>query len=250
MEHRMAMKNPMHPGQVVRHACLEPLGLSVTAGAKVLGVTRGFEQLVNGKSGISPEMAIRLAKAFGSTPETWLRMQLAYDLAAARKNETAIKVRRQRINEFADCLSQRLIQIPDQIFHIFQANREPDQLGRDAGGGLLGRAELLVRGRRRMDHQAARVAHVCQMRKDFQLVDEPLARFVAALHAERKNGARAFGRVFLGQRVVGARGQRRILDPLDALVASPGAAPRPACFASAGPCACSASRCLAGTETN
>jgi antitoxin HigA-1 len=96
----MAMKNPTHPGHVVRHACLEPLGLSVTAGAKVLGVTRqALNNVVNGKSGISPEMAIRLTKAFGSTPETWLRMQLAYDLAAARKNETRIKVRRQRINE-------------------------------------------------------------------------------------------------------------------------------------------------------
>jgi addiction module HigA family antidote len=55
--------------------------------------------VVNGKSGISPEMAIRLSKAFGSTPETWLRMQLVYDLAAARKNESKIKVRRQHVEE-------------------------------------------------------------------------------------------------------------------------------------------------------
>jgi addiction module HigA family antidote len=74
------------------------LGLSVTAGANVLGVTRqALSNVINGKSGISPEMAIRLTKAFGSTPETWLRMQLAYDLAAARKNERKIKVYRQRI---------------------------------------------------------------------------------------------------------------------------------------------------------
>jgi addiction module HigA family antidote len=74
------------------------LGLSVTEGAKVLGVTRqALNNVVNGKSGISPEMAIRLTKAFGSTPETWLRMQLAYDLAAARKNQRKIKVRRVRI---------------------------------------------------------------------------------------------------------------------------------------------------------
>jgi len=72
--------------------------LSVTAGAKVLGVTRqALNNIVNGKSGISPEMAIRLTKAFGSTEETWLRMQLAYDLAAARKNENKIKVRRQHV---------------------------------------------------------------------------------------------------------------------------------------------------------
>src|SRR5437773_11143409 len=74
----MPMKSPSHPGRSIRHGCLEPLGLSVTAGAKVLGVTRQtLNNVVNGKSGISPEMAIRLSKAFGSTPETWLRMQLA-----------------------------------------------------------------------------------------------------------------------------------------------------------------------------
>jgi addiction module HigA family antidote len=92
------MKNPVHPGRTVRHDCLEPLGLSVTAGAKILGVTRQtLNNVVNGKSGISPEMAIRLTKAFGSTPETWLRMQLAYDLAAALKDESKIKVRRQHV---------------------------------------------------------------------------------------------------------------------------------------------------------
>src|ERR1700690_4115272 len=92
------MKNPPHPGLHVRGDCLEPLGLSVTAGAKALGVTRqALNNLVNGKSGISPEMAIRLRKAFGSTEETWLRMQLAYDLAAARKNESKIKVQRQHV---------------------------------------------------------------------------------------------------------------------------------------------------------
>lgn len=91
------MKNPVHPGQIVRYDCLEPLGLSVTAGAKVPGVTRqALNNIVNGKSGISPEMAIRLTKAFGSTEETWLRMQLAYDLAAARKDESKIHVERQR----------------------------------------------------------------------------------------------------------------------------------------------------------
>ena len=94
----MPMKNPAHPGRIVRHDCLEPLGLSITAGAKILGVTRQtLNNVCNGKSGISPEMAIRLTKAFGSTEETWLRMQLAFDLAAARKGENKIKVRRQRV---------------------------------------------------------------------------------------------------------------------------------------------------------
>jgi addiction module HigA family antidote len=96
----MPMKNPVHPGSIVRHDCLEALGLSVTEGAKVLGVTRqALNNIVNGKSGISPEMAIRLTKAFGSTPETWLGIQIAYDLAAARKHENKIKVRRQRVEE-------------------------------------------------------------------------------------------------------------------------------------------------------
>ena len=94
----MPMKNPPHPGRSIRSACLEPLGLSVTEGAKVLGVTRQtLNNIISGKSGISPEMAIRLSKAFGSTPETWLRMQIAYDLAGARRDESKIKVRRQHL---------------------------------------------------------------------------------------------------------------------------------------------------------
>ncbi len=96
----MPMRSPVHPGRIVRHDCLEFLGLSVTEGAKVLGVTRqALNNVVNGKSGISPEMAIRLSKAFGSTPETWLQMQLAYDLAAARKTESKIKVRHYQLAE-------------------------------------------------------------------------------------------------------------------------------------------------------
>jgi addiction module HigA family antidote len=94
----MTMKNPPHPGRSIRSACLEPLGLSISEGAKILGVTRqALNNVIAGKSAISPEMAIRLTKAFGSTEETWLRMQLAYDLAAARKDESKIKVRRQLV---------------------------------------------------------------------------------------------------------------------------------------------------------
>jgi addiction module HigA family antidote len=94
------MKNPAHPGRIVRNACLEPLGLSVTEGAKILGVSRqALNNVVNCKAAISPEMAIRLSKAFGSTAETWLRMQLAYDLAQALKDERKIRVRRQYVEE-------------------------------------------------------------------------------------------------------------------------------------------------------
>jgi addiction module HigA family antidote len=91
----MAMKNPCHPGEIVRRECLEPLGLSVTAGARVLGVTRqALSNLINANSGVSPEMAVRLEKAFGSTAETWLRMQVAYDLARIREAADKIDVRR------------------------------------------------------------------------------------------------------------------------------------------------------------
>lgn len=91
----MAMKNPPHPGVSVRINCLEPLGLSIADAAKVLGVTRqALNNLVSGKSGISPEMAVRLSKAFGSSPETWLGMQVDFDLAEVRAREREIKVRR------------------------------------------------------------------------------------------------------------------------------------------------------------
>jgi addiction module HigA family antidote len=94
-EFAMRMKNPPHPGLSVRYDCLEPLNLTVTEAAKALGVTRqALNNLVNGKSGISPEMAIRLDKAFGGGAEVWLGLQLDYDLAEARKMERDIKVRR------------------------------------------------------------------------------------------------------------------------------------------------------------
>jgi addiction module HigA family antidote len=96
------MKNPVHPGQIVRHDCLEALGLSVTEGAKVLSVTRqALNNVVSGKAGISPEMAIRLSKAFGSTAETWLQMQVAYDLAQVRKHEDKIRVERYQAAELS-----------------------------------------------------------------------------------------------------------------------------------------------------
>jgi len=90
----MAMHNPPHPGRIARRQCLEPLGLSVTEAAKALGVTRqALSDLVNEKAGVSVEMAIRLSKAFGSSPETWLGMQLAYDLWQARSRADQIRVR-------------------------------------------------------------------------------------------------------------------------------------------------------------
>ena len=91
----MPMKNPVHPGKIIRHDCLVPLGLTVTAAAKVLRVSRqALNNLLNSKAGVTPEMAIRLEKAFGGTADTWLRMQMNYDLARAMKAENKIRVTR------------------------------------------------------------------------------------------------------------------------------------------------------------
>ena len=91
----MAMKNPPHPGLSVRHDCLEPLGLSVSEAARKLGVSRKqLSDIVNCRAGISPEMAIRLDKAFGGGAETWYRLQSAYALAQAMQKADRINVER------------------------------------------------------------------------------------------------------------------------------------------------------------
>ena len=90
----MPMHDPPRPGGIVRRQCLEPLHLSVTETAAGLGVTRqALSDLLNGKAGISVDMAIRLSKAFGSSAETWLGLQTAYDLSQARDRARSIKVR-------------------------------------------------------------------------------------------------------------------------------------------------------------
>jgi addiction module HigA family antidote len=77
----MRMHNPPHPGEIIREFCVEPLDLTVTEAAEALGVTRKtLSTLLNGRAGISPEMALRLSKVFGRTPEGWLRLQLQFDL--------------------------------------------------------------------------------------------------------------------------------------------------------------------------
>ncbi len=91
----MAMQDPPHPGEIVRAECLEPLELTVTRAAEGLGVTRqALSDVVNGHAGISVEMAIRLSKGFGSSPETWLGMQMAYDLWQARDRAATLTVER------------------------------------------------------------------------------------------------------------------------------------------------------------
>lgn len=90
----MKMYNPPHPGEIVKHDCIEALGLSVTAAAKGLGVSRkALSELINGHSGISPEMAIRLSKGFGGSAESWLKQQMLYDLWQAEKKAKTIRVK-------------------------------------------------------------------------------------------------------------------------------------------------------------
>lgn len=89
------MKNPPHPGETVRHDCLEPLGLSITEGAKALGVSRKqLSDLVNGKAGISPEMAIRLENVFGGNARTWYQLQASYDIAQALRSADELQLDR------------------------------------------------------------------------------------------------------------------------------------------------------------
>ncbi len=91
----MGMSDPPHPGDIIREDCLKPLGLTVTAAAAWLGVSRqSLSEVLNGRSGISAEMAIRLDKAGWSTAETWLRAQVAHDLYQAKQHADRIRVKR------------------------------------------------------------------------------------------------------------------------------------------------------------
>ena len=89
------MHNPPHPGEILRELCIEPLGLTVTDAAEALGVSRKtLSAILNGRAGISPEMAIRLAKAFDTSAERWLNQQMQYDLSRAHKAIGNVKVKR------------------------------------------------------------------------------------------------------------------------------------------------------------
>ncbi len=89
------MHNPPHPGEVLKELCLDPLGITVTEAAQALGVSRKtLSSILNGRAGISPEMAIRLAKAFDTTAESWLNQQMQFDLSRAKKAIGNVKVKR------------------------------------------------------------------------------------------------------------------------------------------------------------
>jgi antitoxin HigA-1 len=88
------MHNPPHPGETIKVLCLEPLNLSVTEAAKALGVSRKMlSQVINGRARISPNLAMRLAKAFNTTPESWLNQQIQYDLWQEAQHQTFKEVR-------------------------------------------------------------------------------------------------------------------------------------------------------------
>ena len=88
----MPMKNPPHPGGFILRECIEPVGLSITRAAEALGVRRStLSDLVNGKRGISPEMAIRLSQVFGGTPRSWVTQQVQYELAQVRSDRIRLK---------------------------------------------------------------------------------------------------------------------------------------------------------------
>ena len=88
----MTMKNPPHPGAIVLEECIEPMGLTITDAAQALGVTRNtLSELVNGKRGISPEMAVRLAQVFGGTEQGRLVQQAQYDLAHVQRDRLKLK---------------------------------------------------------------------------------------------------------------------------------------------------------------
>jgi len=89
------MYNPPHPGEIIREFCVEALNLTVTDAAKALGVTRKtFSALLNGRSGVSPEMALRLSKVFGRSPEGWLKLQLQFDLWQTQQNVNLTDLKR------------------------------------------------------------------------------------------------------------------------------------------------------------
>ncbi|MBX2868777.1 MAG: HigA family addiction module antidote protein [Acidiferrobacterales bacterium] len=91
----MRMHNPPHPGEVLKELCLEPLDLTVTDAAEALGVSRKtLSSILNGRSGVSPEMAIRLGKAFDTSAESWLNQQMQYDLWIAEKNLQGLEIER------------------------------------------------------------------------------------------------------------------------------------------------------------
>jgi len=98
----MRMHNPPHPGEVLRKLCFEPLGLSVTKAAKALGVSRNtLSSLLDGQTGITPEMALRLSIAFDTTPESWMNQQVQYDLWQAKQHRDELQVTRLTVGEEA-----------------------------------------------------------------------------------------------------------------------------------------------------
>ena len=109
----MRMHNPPHPGEIIRKLCLEPLGLTVTDAASALGISRKtLSALLNGRAGISPEMAVRLSIAFGTSSESWMNQQTQYDLWHAEKRRKDLRV--SRVAACAACRRSSIVGAPVQ----------------------------------------------------------------------------------------------------------------------------------------
>lgn len=132
----MGLHNPPHPGRSIRRDCLEALGLTVTDGAKILGITRHMlSRILNGQAGISPEMAVRLEKAFGGTAQSWLALQQTYDLAQVNRGKINVRpassaleearglvgVRRRRIRTVRHSIANKCPYFSDS--HSFEQGR-------------------------------------------------------------------------------------------------------------------------------
>lgn len=141
------MHNPPHPGELVREDCLEPLGLSVTDAAQALGVSRKtLSQILNGRAGISADMAVRLSKAFGSTPRHWLQLQMNYDLWHAEQRADELAVERVRLVGVFDTVTPAIPdrhrdQVDAEVEALRQARRTGGRRGRALVARMRGRAQ-------------------------------------------------------------------------------------------------------------
>lgn len=121
----MKMHNPPHPGEVLRELCLKPLGLTVTEAARALGVSRKtLSSILNGRAGISPEMAVRLSMAFNTSAESWLNQQLQFDLYHAERNRKKLRVA--RLSAASGCLTVRF-SIPPNAPRLTRGGAPPGQ---------------------------------------------------------------------------------------------------------------------------
>jgi addiction module HigA family antidote len=188
------MKNPVHPGFIVKHDYLDSLGMTVTAAAEALGVSRPtLSNVLNGRAAISAEMAIRLEKAGWGTADMWLRMQMAYDLAEARRHEDKIKVQRIGREPVAKPAEQpiRTMNLKDLQSQIADANRTARMMKEVAGvldphPGVRQAFEEMNRVRTHLAGASAHLSHLTQLAFPPNRWAEELAESVSMMTARIK----------------------------------------------------------------